>query len=107
MNTVLLLYWPHILLFTVPSSSSDEEGMEKIVSKTTQVVKTVEPISIKEKRRFSETISIDHKEKFREFQLQFGIPPRRTSKTEIILQQSPQPKPVKMEVEVPGTNTVL
>jgi hypothetical protein len=85
----------------VPSSSSSDED-EKIISTTTKITKTVEPITIKEQRRFSETISIDHKEKFQEFQLQFGIPQRRTSKTEILLRQPSQPRCMKMEVELPG-----
>ena len=94
---------------SVPSSSSSEDESEKIVSKTTNYLKTVEPLNVKEKRRFSETIAIEHKERFQEQRLQFAMakpqqapPPRKLSKSELIVMQPGVPQGVRKEVQVPG-----
>jgi hypothetical protein len=84
---------------TVPTSS-EEEGVERIVSKTVEVVKTEQPISIRETRRFSETIAIDHKQKLREMALQFKLPQPRREKSELIVRRESEPKGMKMEVRV-------
>ena len=98
----------------MPSSSSEDEATERIVSETTQLLTTVEPIDVKEKRRFSETIAIEHKERFKEYHMQFAAPkapqpapqpqqpPRKLSKSELIVQQPAVPQGIKKEVLVPG-----
>ena len=102
------LYVYFVSIFLVPSSSSSEDESEKLVSETTQLLRTVEPINIKEKRRFSETIAIEHKERFQEHHMQFDVPqdrPRRLSKSEIIIQQPSVPQGVRKEVKLPGVFT--
>jgi len=94
----------HCHLFVrLPSSSSgvSDEEMEKLTSRTTETLTTIEPISIKEQRRFSETIAIDHKQKFKQMELQFDIPEPKISRTEMKFQQPATPRGIKMEVEVP------
>ena len=100
------------MIHAVPSSSSEDEATERIVSETTQLLTTVEPIDVKEKRRFSETIAIEHKERFKEYHMQFAAPkapqppqqppPRKLSKSELIVQQPAVPQGIKKEVLVPG-----
>ena len=85
--------------FAVPSSS--DEDVEKIVSKTVQTVTTEEPIHVKETRRFSETIAIDHKAKLQEMALQFKLQPQPRQKSELYVRQSSVPRGIRMEVEVP------
>ena len=87
----------------MPSSSSgvSDEEVEKLTTRTTQTLTTIEPISIKEQRRFSETIAIDHKQKFKQMELQFGLPEPKISRTEMKFQQPATPRGIKMEVEVP------
>lgn len=97
----------HCHLFVkLPSSSSDDEGIEKITSKTVEVIKTEMPVNVRETRRFSETIAIDHKEKLREMQLQFQIPqqPRQPEKSEFFVRRQSLPKAIRMEVDsIPTT----
>lgn len=81
--------------------SSSDEDVEKIVSKTVQTITTEEPIHVRETRRFSETIAIDHKGKPQEMSLQFKLPPQPRQKTELYVRQSSVPRGIKMEVEVP------
>ena len=88
---------------SVPSSSSDDEGVERIVSKTVEVVKTEMPVNVRETRRFSETIAIDHKEKLQEMQLQFKLPQPKQEKTEFFVRRQSLPKAIRMEVDVPTT----
>ena len=88
------------IFFTVPSSSEDEA--EKIVSKTTQVVKAQEPLTIREMRRFSETIEIEPKEKRPSMELQFGIPKRPSLTSEVKVRQPAVPWGQRMHVEVPA-----
>jgi len=68
-----------------------------------EVVKTEQPIAIRETRRFSETIAIDHRAKLRETALQFQLPPRE--KSEYIVRRESLPKGMKLEVRVRGTRT--
>jgi hypothetical protein len=75
--------------------------MEKLTTRTTETLTTIEPISIKEQRRFSETIAIDHKQKFQAIERQFKLPEPKISRTEMKFQQAASPRGVKMEVEVP------
>ena len=91
----------------MPSSSSgvSDEEIEKLTSHTTTTLTTVEPINIKEQRRFSETIAIDHKQKFKQMELQFAKPEPKISKTEMKFQQPATPRGMKMEVEVPHIST--
>ena len=84
----------------VPSSSEDE-GVEKLTTKTVEVVKTEQPIAIRETRRFSETIAIDHKQKLKEMALQFQLPLPRREKSEYIVRRESLPKGMKLEVRVP------
>ena len=86
-------------VLAVPSSSEDES--EKLVSETTQLLRTVEPINISEKRRFSETIAIEHKERFKEMQIEVAKPARRLSKSEIVIQQPSALQGVRKEVKLP------
>ena len=90
----------------VPSSSSEDESTERIVSQTTQLLTTIEPIDVKEKRRFSETIAIEHKERAKQFAAppRGGVkqPPTTPSKSELVVQQAPVPQGVKKQVHVPG-----
>ena len=74
--------------------------MEKLTSKTVEVVKTEQPIAIRETRRFSETIAIDHKQKLKEMALQFKLPEPRIEKSEYIVRRESVPKGMKMEVRV-------
>ena len=69
-----------------------------MTSKTVEVVKTEQPIAIRETRRFSETIAIDHKQKLQEMALQFKLP--RREKSEYIVRRESLPKGLKMEVRV-------
>lgn len=91
--------------FAVPSSS-EEEGIEKIVSKTVEVVKTELPISIRETRRFSETIAIDHKQKLKEMAMQFKLPPPKKEKSELLVRRESVPKGMKLEVQVQEQRTL-
>lgn len=104
-----LVYVDCVYLAVVPSSSSEDESTEKLLSETTTLLKTVEPLDIKEKRRFSETIAIEHKERMHQHQMQFALPPapqpRKLSKSEIIVQQPAVPQGVKREVQLPGIFT--
>jgi len=86
-----------VFAVSVPSSSEDE-GVEKLTSKTVEVVKTEQPVAIRETRRFSETIAIDHKQKLKEMALQFQLP--RREKSEYIVRRESLPKGMKMEVRV-------
>jgi len=63
-----------------------------------EVVKTEQPIAIRETRRFSETIAIDHGAKLRETALQFRLPTRE--KSEYIVRRESLPKGMKLEVRV-------
>ncbi len=85
-------------MLAVPSSSEDES--EKIVSKTVEVVKTQLPVAVPEKRRFSETIAIDHTEKMKEMAVQFDLPKPRHERSELHVRQSSVPRGMKMQVEV-------
>ena len=88
-----------IVAVSVPSSSEDE-GVERLTSKTVEVVKTEQPIAIRETRRFSETIAIDHRQKLQEMALQFKLPEPRREKSEYIVRRESVPKGMKMEVRV-------
>jgi len=74
--------------------------VEKIISKTVEVIKTEQPISIHEKRRFSETIAIDHKQKLKEMALQFKLPLPKKEKSELIVRRESVPRGMKMDVEI-------
>jgi len=74
--------------------------VEKLTTKTVEVVKTEQPIAIRETRRFSETIAIDHRQKLQEMALQFKLPQRRLEKSEYIVRRESLPKGMKMEVRV-------
>jgi len=87
-------------------SSSEEEGVEKIVSKTVEVVKTELPISIRETRRFSETIAIDHKQKLKEMAMQFKLPQPKKEKSELQVRRESVPKGMKLEVELAQQRTL-
>ena len=85
----------------MPSSSEDEA--DKIVTKTTEVVKAQEPLTIREMRRFSETIEIEPKEKQQQpMELQFGIPKRPSLTSEVTVKQPAVPWGMRMHVEVPA-----
>lgn len=71
-----------------------------MTSKTVEVVKTEQPIAIRETRRFSETIAIDHKQKLQEMALQFKLPEPRREKSEYIVRRESLPKGMKLEVRV-------
>ena len=86
------------MFFTVPSSS--EEDVEKIVSKTLQVVRTEEPIHIKETRRFSETIAIDHQQRLQAMRMYPELKPK-IEKSEILMKQRSSLQGMKMHVEFP------
>jgi len=88
-------------LSAVVPSSSEEEGVEKLTTKTVEVLRTEQPVAIRETRRFSETIAIDHRQKLQEMALQFKLPlePRR-EKSEYIVRRESLPKGMKMEVRV-------
>ena len=72
--------------------------MEKLTTKTVEVVKTEQPVAIRETRRFSETIAIDHKQKLNEMALQFRLP--RPEKSEYIVRRESVPKGMRLEVRV-------
>lgn len=90
--------------FPVPSSSSDED-VEKLVSTTHEVVRVQQPVDIKETRRFSETISIDHTKG----QPTKPVAPRQTTpqRTEFFVRQTSLPRGMRMEVEVPVSRQVI
>ena len=87
-------------------SSSEDERVEKIVSKTVEVVKTEQPISIRETRRFSETIAIDHKQQLKEMALQFKLAPPKKEKSELIVRRESVPRGMKLEVQVAPPKTM-
>jgi len=89
----------YFVVVSVPSSSEDE-GVEKLTSKTVEVVKTEQPVAIRETRRFSETIAIDHRQKLAEMALQFQLPQPRREKSEYIVRRESLPKGLKLEVRV-------
>ena len=92
----------HCHLFVKIPTSSEEEGTEKIVSKTVQTFKTVEPVKVKEVRRFSETISIEHQQRLKEMQLLLNIPKKKKERVEKLLKQEAALRGMKMEVTLPG-----
>ena len=77
--------------------------MEKIVSKTIETVTTKEPVKVKEKSQFKETISLEHKGKFQPYQMQFKLPEPKRERTEFYARQESAPKGYRMEWEVPRT----
>lgn len=90
-------------------SSSDDDSVQKIVSKTVEVVKTQELVPIKETRRFSETIAVDHKQRLQEMSLQFQLRPsvereyiRKTKreKSELIVRRESVPRGMRLEVDI-------
>ena len=85
----------------MPSSSDDE--VEKIVSKTVETVTTKEPVKVKEKSQFKETISLEHKGKYQPYQLQFKLPEPRRERTEYYARQDSAPKGYRIDWEVPRT----
>lgn len=95
-----------VWIVAVPTSSEDE-GTEKIVSKTVEVVKTEQPITIRETRRFSETIAIDHRQKLQEMALQFKLPQPRREKSELIVRRESEPKGMKMEIRVSVSSLMM
>ena len=90
----------HIIFAVSVPSSSEDEGVEKLTTKTVEVVKTEQPIAIRETRRFSETIAIDHRQKLKEMALQFKLPEPRREKSEYIVLRESLPKGMKLEVRV-------
>jgi len=90
----------HIIFAVSVPSSSEDEGVEKLTTKTVEVVKTEQPIAIRETRRFSETIAIDHRQKLKEMALQFKLPEPRREKSEYIVRRESLPKGMKLEVRV-------
>ncbi len=104
---LLLQLWIRIVIchdiLSVPSSSDEE--VEKIVSRTVETVKTQEPVKVKETSQFKETISLDHRQKYQQVQMQFQMPkPQvRKEKTEFFARQESAPKGYRMEWEVPRT----
>jgi hypothetical protein len=72
------------------------------VSKTVQTVKTVEPVKVKETRRFSETISIEHQQRIKEMQLLLNIPKKKKERVEKLMKQEAALRGMKMEVTLPG-----
>ena len=65
---------------------------------TTETIHTFVP-PIVHQRRFSETLSIDHRGKPREMVVKIDVP-RRPEVSQVLLRQKSAPKPVKLEVEV-------
>jgi len=88
----------NLMMFALVPSSSEDERVEKLTSKTVEVVKTEQPVAIRETRRFSETIAIDHKQRMKEMALQFKLP--EPQKSEYIIRRESLPKGMKMEVRV-------
>ena len=93
-------FFPFILV-TVPSSSDDE--VEKIVSKTVETVTTKEPVKVKEKSQFKETISLEHRGKYQPYQMQFRLPEPKRERTELYARQESAPKGYRIDWEVPRT----
>jgi len=81
--------------------------VEKLTSKTVEVVKTEQPVAIRETRRFSETIAIDHRQKLKEMALQFKLPEPRREKSEYIVRRESLPKGMKMEVRVISVHCLI
>jgi len=95
----------HCHLFVKLPTSSDDE-MEKLVSRTTEVVQQTMPVQVKERSSFSETLSLDTKNRFQEFKMQFQIPDRKAEKSEIAVRQQAALQGMKMDVELaPHVNT--
>ena len=70
-------------------SSSDEET-EKLISQTTQILRTQQPISLAQRTKFTDTISVASKPK-----------PAEVHRSTVYSRQASVPRGIKMEIAVP------